>query len=609
MKIGVVGTGRIAGRFVDTVSKMKGISVGCIYNPNMESAEKFAKQYEIEVYTNDKNVFLDYIDAVYIASPHETHFEYSQFFLKNGKHVLCEKPATLSKSESLKIYSLAKARNLVFMEGLKTAYCPGFKALLEVAESGRIGRIADVEAAFSRLTPINTREYKNEIYNGSFLEFASYVLLPVIKLLGTDYDDVTFCSKRAQNGADAYTKAFFNYSGERMAAVKTGLAVKTEGQLLISGTNGYILAKSPWWLTKEFDVRYEDAGKIEHYSYEYAGSGLQYEIEEFINHVNALKIISDKEDDADRYSDYRHVGCEDVYTGDASVRMEDVSVCIAGVIEKFMDWNAKASLGQKSKFISKQIESKKRLPGIWAHRGCCTLYPENTVESFKAAAELRGIKGIELDIQLSKDGEIVVVHDENTKRVTGVSCAIKDSTLEELQRLEFLGDTKENGRKCHIPTLLEVLTAMKPYCEKNDLLINIELKTGVVRYQGIEEKACELVEKMNMQKYIVWSSFLPESVAMIKNIAKEAKTAILAVSLEECIALAGKTGADALHPYIGGMAYELPDYCAGMPVRAWNADEPFYKDGRPLKEDNLTEYCAWGATDIFTNIPQNYLDK
>ena len=121
MKIGVVGTGRIAGRFVDTVSKMKEISVGCIYNPNMESAEKFAKQYDIEVYTNDKNIFLDYIDAVYLASPHETHFEYSQFFLKNGKHVLCEKPATLSKSESLKIYSLAKARNLVFMEGLKTA--------------------------------------------------------------------------------------------------------------------------------------------------------------------------------------------------------------------------------------------------------------------------------------------------------------------------------------------------------------------------------------------------------------------------------------------------------------------------------------------------------
>lgn len=596
MRIGIIGTGRIASRFADTAfAGIESAYVSCVYNPKAESAEKFAIQHRIENYTDSLEELTMLTDAVYIASLHETHYEYAKYMLNNKKHVLCEKPAVLKKAQAEELYSLAKENNVVFMEAVKTAYCPGFHAMMAAAKSGKIGRIIDVEAAFSRLTPVNTREYMAQDYNGSFLEFGSYVCMPVFELLGCDYDDVRFHSMRAVNGVDAYTKAVFSFGG-KSAEVKTGLGVKTEGQLLISGTNGYILAKSPWWLTKEFEIRYEDPNKKEVYKYAYEGSGLQYELKNFINNVNNINKINES-DDLD--SECRKVS---VWTGAEACTNREISIATADVMEKFIEWNRPQVQEKQKKLFGKDIKK----PRVWAYRGCCTLYPENTLESFKAAAELKGITGVELDIQFSKDKKIVVFHDENASRVTGIDKNIKDCTLDELKSFKMASN---EGRYAQIPTLTEVLGLLKPYCENNGLLINIELKTSKVRYEGIEDESYKLVKSYGMEKYIVWSSFLADSVSCIKKIDKDAKTGVLAGSLEDCIAMAQKTGAEALHPYIGGLVFELPEHMKDMPVRAWNGEEPFFKDGRPLKEPDLNKYRFYGATDIFTNMPERYLDE
>lgn len=581
MNIGIIGTGRIASRFVDTALQgVESSSVYCVYNPRIESAEKFAVKHSIPVYTSDLDIFLENVDAVYIASPHETHYMYSRRALEAGKHVLCEKPMALKKSDVKELIELAKKNGLVCMEALKTKYCPGYKALINAAKSGKIGRIVDVEAAFSRLTKLNTREYMNDIYNGSFLEFGSYGLLPVFELMGCTYDNVSFMCVRAQNGVDAYTKAFIDYN-DKTAIVKTGLGAKTEGQLLITGTNGYILAKSPWWLTKEFEIRYEDPNKIEKYRYAYEGSGLQYELREFLVKIESYSKISSQIDDT---SDY-------------------ISTAMADVMERWMAWN-RPIYDTKQALFMKQGD-RKPLPAVWAHRGCCTLYPENTMEAFRAAAVLPGIAGIELDIQLTSDGEIIVFHDENLKRVTGIDKEVCKCTFDEIKSIDIQAN---DGKTCKIPALEEVLAMMKPYCKDKGQRINIELKTSVVRYAGIEKKAMELVKKHDMESHIVWSSFLAESVSIIKQLDSNAKTGVLAVSLEECITMARQTGAEALHPYIGGLVYELPEDMKDMPVRAWNVDEPFFNDGRELKEAALDGYKYFGATDIFTNLPQNYLN-
>lgn len=581
MRIGIIGTGRIAARFADTaLTGIESTYISCVYNPREESAVRFIQQHNIQACTADWDEFVDNIDAAYVASPHETHYEYSRKLLLSGKHVLCEKPAALKKEQVRELIDIAQNNQLVYMEALKTAYCPGYKALIQIAESGRIGRIVEVEAAFSRLTPLNTREYKDDDCNGSFLEFGSYTLLPVLTLLGCEYDDVTFRTVRAQNGVDAYTKAFIEYKDEyidKTAIVKTGLGAKTEGQLVVTGTNGYILAKSPWWLTKEFEVRYENPGKIERYRFGYEGTGLCYEVREFVHRI--------------KNNDKKTVDISD-----------NISIAMAGVMERFTDWNTPIYKDRHNQFLA--TGKNKAMPKIWAYRGCCTLYPENTLEAFRAAAELDGITGIELDIQLTSDGEMVVFHDENLRRVTHIDRNVRGCTLAEIKNIAIPAN---DGKYCSIPTLEEVLVMMKPYCESRGILINIELKTSVIRYDGIESKAYEIVRKYGMEQYIVWSSFLAESVDIIKKIDRDAKTAVLAMSIEECISMARDTAADALHPYIGGLVYALPQDMQGMPVRAWNGDEPFFNDGRPLKEAHLEEYRYYGATDIFTNIPEKYV--
>lgn len=581
MRIGIIGTGRIAARFADTaLTGIESTYISCVYNPREESAVRFIQQHNIQACTADWDEFVDNIDAAYVASPHETHYEYSRKLLLSGKHVLCEKPAALKKEQVRELIDIAQNNQLVYMEALKTAYCPGYKALIKIAESGRIGRIVEVEAAFSRLTPLNTREYKDDDCNGSFLEFGSYTLLPVLTLLGCEYDDVTFRTVRAQNGVDAYTKAFIEYKDEyidKTAIVKTGLGAKTEGQLVVTGTNGYILAKSPWWLTKEFEVRYENPGKIERYRFGYEGTGLCYEVREFVHRI--------------KNNDKKTVDISD-----------NISIAMAGVMERFTDWNTPIYKDRHDQFLA--TGKNKAMPKIWAHRGCCTLYPENTLEAFRAAAELDGITGIELDIQLTSDGEMVVFNDENLRRVTHIDRNVRGCTLAEIKNIAIPAN---DGKYCSIPTLEEVLVMMKPYCESRGILINIELKTSVIRYDGIESKAYEIVRKYGMEQYIVWSSFLAESVDIIKKIDRDAKTAVLAMSIEECISMARDTAADALHPYIGGLVYALPQDMQGMPVRAWNGDEPFFNDGRPLKEAHLEEYRYYGATDIFTNIPERYV--
>lgn len=290
-RLGIIGTGRIAHRFVPEARTVEGIQVAAVYNPRITSAKEFAKELEIECFTDDIDAFKEKIDAVYIASPHETHVDYCRQMLEAGKHVLCEKPLSFSEADARELYGMATQKGLILMEGMKTAYCPGFKALLDVVKNGTIGEVVDVEACFSRITPIDVREMNDLKYGGSFTEFGSYALLPIVKLLGTEDISTSIWARKGETGVDVYTKTSIDY-GTSVGLAKTGLAAKSEGQLVVAGTKGYILAPSPWWLTKYFEVRYEDPSKIDKHVYPFEGQGLCYEIQEFANRMNGSKDVS-----------------------------------------------------------------------------------------------------------------------------------------------------------------------------------------------------------------------------------------------------------------------------------------------------------------------------
>lgn len=156
---------------------------------------------------------------------------------------------------------------------------------------------------------------------------------------------------------------------------------------------------------------------------------------------------------------------------------------------------------------------------IFAHRGYSASFAENTMSAFVEAAKA-GADGLELDVQLTRDGEVVVIHDEKVNRTTNGSGFVKDYSFKDIRKLNA---NKKGGKKEPLPSLIEVLEWM----QSNNLVCNIELKNGLIPYEGMEEKVIQLVRKYGLSNRIIISSFNHYSIVYSYRIAPEIETAPL----------------------------------------------------------------------------------
>lgn len=239
---------------------------------------------------------------------------------------------------------------------------------------------------------------------------------------------------------------------------------------------------------------------------------------------------------------------------------------------------------------------------IWAHRGCSQRYPENTLLAFEKAAKLKGLAGIELDIQMTKDGELVVIHDEKVDRTTEGTGFVKDYSLKEIQRLHIYADDNPCQQ---IPTMEEVLDLLADRMREG-LTINIELKNSVFSYEGMEEKIVELVHRRGISDRIVYSSFSAKSLEKLRGLDEEAEIGILDTKVSDCLyKVKGGCGATALHPYWRGMDLS-PEKSQGYSVRAWFSGHLYPEKPTGTKLD-LETLEKQGITDVFLNEPEKYL--
>lgn len=282
-KIGIVGSGRIAKRFIPEAKVVSGVEIVSVFNQNIIEANAFAEEFEINAYSDNYEDFLKTVDAVYVASPHLTHYNYTKRALLSGKHVLCEIPFTLSAAQAQELYDIAEKNNLVLLEASKTAFCPSFNHLVTLVKSGVIGDVVDVKASLSKMVSAPIRELNADMAGGAMNEHAPLNLMAIIRLLGKDIIKVDFYSK-VENGVDIYTKVNIEYPHATSSAT-LGIGVKTEGNLVVSGTKGYVYVPAPWWLTDYFEIRYEDQTKNKKFFYSYDGDGLRYEIQEFMSMI------------------------------------------------------------------------------------------------------------------------------------------------------------------------------------------------------------------------------------------------------------------------------------------------------------------------------------
>jgi glycerol-3-phosphate cytidylyltransferase len=298
VRIGVVGLGRIGKRFFPEASFVSGLEITSIYDNDKGVLDGFTQAHPSYNVSQTFDELLEKVDAVYVATPHLSHYEYAKKAILAGKHVLCETPLVLDGQQAEELYVLAKEKMVVLMEANKTAHCPAFNHLMVMIKSGVIGTVVDIEASLSKLLPDKSlREFDPAQAGGSMFELGSYPLLPIIKLLGTDFRHVSFYSLM-ENGVAIYTRGFMHYP-KAVCSFKLGLGVKTEGNLIISGTKGYAYVPAPWWKTDYFELRYEDQNENKKFFYKWDGAGLRYELQEFVscifNHRYSSVRFSQKE--------------------------------------------------------------------------------------------------------------------------------------------------------------------------------------------------------------------------------------------------------------------------------------------------------------------------
>lgn len=282
VKFGMIGLGRIARRFIKEAEFVSGVKISAVFDTDKNVSKEFVEKNEDCTICEDIESLLSSVDAVYIATPHLAHYGYIKYCLLANKHVLCETPMVLNGQEARELYHLAESRHLVLMEANKTAHCPAFNHLIVMIKSGVIGEVVDVEASLSKLLSDKTlREFDVTQAGGSMYELGSYPMLPIVKLLGVNYQNMNIYS-RMKNDVDIYTKCVLRYPSA-VCSFKLGLGVKTEGNLVVSGTKGYAYVPAPWWKTDYFELRYEDQNENKKFFYKWDGAGLRYEIQEFMS--------------------------------------------------------------------------------------------------------------------------------------------------------------------------------------------------------------------------------------------------------------------------------------------------------------------------------------
>lgn len=283
VKVGIIGCGRIAKRFPKEADVVNGLKIVASYDLDNVAAEYIASKIDGCIICSSVDDLYAKVDAIYIATPHLSHYDYVKSAINAGKHVLVETPMVLNGKQAKELFELAEQNGVILMEANKTAHCPAFNHLMVMIKSGIIGDVVDIEASESKLWSDNMglREFDSKQAGGSLYELGSYTMLPIIKLMGCQYENLNIYS-RMKNGVDMFTRGVFLYP-HATCSFKVGMGVKTEGDLVISGTKGYAYVPAPWWKTDYFEFRYEDQNKNQKYFYKWDGDGLRYEIQEFIS--------------------------------------------------------------------------------------------------------------------------------------------------------------------------------------------------------------------------------------------------------------------------------------------------------------------------------------
>ena len=278
--LGLIGESAILNKIVREANYVNGLTISGIF-----SRTDFKLSSDLKNIPSYDNIdeLLDNCNAVYIISSPVFHDDDIKKALSHGRDVLCESPMTIDTAQYKELHELAEKQGCILSDALKTAYSMAYYRLILLAKTGVIGDIVSVDATCTSLSNVQ-KEWN------SICAWGPTALLPIFQLLGTDYSQRQMISRLDddKNLFDAFTKISFIYP-HAVASIKVGQGVKSEGELIISGTEGYIYVPSPWWKTDYFEIRKENPANNKRYFYQLDGEGIRYELVSFVKAIQTQR--------------------------------------------------------------------------------------------------------------------------------------------------------------------------------------------------------------------------------------------------------------------------------------------------------------------------------
>jgi len=287
LSIGIVGNSfNVMSKFITESSYVNGIEMRGVCTQKKEGLPQGLNK--LSIVTNDFDELLNEVDAIYLVTHPTEHYIQIKNALLKGKHMLCESPLAVERKECKELFELARQNHCILMESIKTAYALAFNRLNLLVKTGTIGDVVSVDATCTSLRNIAANSESGIKKWGSLHSWGPYALLAVFSILGVDYLNKSIQTRVLADDYDLFTKINFIYE-KAVASIKVGNGVKSEGELIISGTKGYIYVPAPWWKTDYFEVRYENPQENKRYFYQLEGEGIRYMMVSFLKSVKKGK--------------------------------------------------------------------------------------------------------------------------------------------------------------------------------------------------------------------------------------------------------------------------------------------------------------------------------
>ena len=306
LRLGLVGESTILKKIIKESAFVNGLTISGAFSEKQEVLKDFFE--DIPVYDKYEEL-LQKSDAIYLITSPIHHYEDIKTALEMKKHVLCESPIALSEKQCQKLFELARKNTCILMDAIKTAYSTAYHRMLLLVKTGVIGEPKCIDSTCTSIKKFDETEAKYT-WN-SISAWGPTALLPVFQIFGIEYKkkNILTCIESQKYHYDSFTKIDFYYSNSA-ATIKVGQGVKSEGELVISGTKGYIYVPAPWWKTEYFEVRYERPENNRRYYFQLDGEGIRYELVAFVRAIELGTSLANVD--------------------------ENVSCAIADIMDKFM---------------------------------------------------------------------------------------------------------------------------------------------------------------------------------------------------------------------------------------------------------------------------------